>query len=669
MVTGLGNFIEGGATIRHRTRHHAFEEASRPVHGREGHLDVRQQQDLRDKRVREHVWNLDDDGEEESSPSNGRLPDFSKLASVAVKAPLEPQADKPPITMDVNEELVAPKIVQIFSRASNIIRESIEVEGVLFFDANITSFGGLHHRHINRPVESKDNSDSHITMSSSDDQTPVSHDKYDSREKRQCTVLGFATSDVSSINNDTPQSSHLSLEENQLKALLKRYPRGKVMNFDERGAVSAESSEEELLRTIAQDRLDIAQDGNSPAQRSQGRRGRREADGKTICQILPGARSVALFGIFDSHRERWFACGVVWTHSPHRVLGDADLRYLAAFSSSIMSEVTRLDVKMRDQAKSQFISSISHELRSPLHGIMGASHFLQSSPVTRTAFENNMIYSIETCGKTLLDTVDHLLDFAKINNFVKNSKPGVKGDGGFRGGPRGRRAQSEITGAISLTSDVDLGQVVEEVVEAVFAGHRRQITATQKNASFELGNTDAQISRDMYGDGRGTTANSSSGDHVTLVLDIEKGTDLVFTTQAGAWRRLIMNITGNALKYTSRGFVRVSLSYSPFLHKGTRKSTVVLTVTDSGKGMSKAYVQERLFTAFSQEDSMSPGTGLGLSIVRTIVVALGGEIHVHSIQGTGTEITVSIPLHKGHDQEPTKSLTQARRRNKGQVFD
>jgi signal transduction histidine kinase len=58
-----------------------------------------------------------------------------------------------------------------------------------------------------------------------------------------------------------------------------------------------------------------------------------------------------------------------------------DLSYLAAFGNSIMAEVARLDTIAADRAKSDFISSISHELRSPLHGILTSVEFLQDIAV------------------------------------------------------------------------------------------------------------------------------------------------------------------------------------------------------------------------------------------------------------------------------------------------
>lgn len=69
------------------------------------------------------------------------------------------------------------------------------------------------------------------------------------------------------------------------------------------------------------------------------------------------------------------------------------------------------------------------------------------------------------------------------------------------------------------------------------------------------------------------------------------------------------------------GFVRVATKVeheSPTRDGKSVQSTISLTVTDSGKGISEEFLKTHLFTPFAQEDSLSPGTGLGLSIVKHI---------------------------------------------------
>jgi CheY-like chemotaxis protein len=73
---------------------------------------------------------------------------------------------------------------------------------------------------------------------------------------------------------------------------------------------------------------------------------------------------------------------------------------------------------------------------------------------------------------------------------------------------------------------------------------------------------------------------------------------------------------------------------------------VLLTVSDTGCGISEKFIETRLFNAFCQENVLAPGTGLGLSIVHNIVTMLGGTIKVSSELGVGTTFNVRLPLQR-----------------------
>ena len=72
-------------------------------------------------------------------------------------------------------------------------------------------------------------------------------------------------------------------------------------------------------------------------------------------------------------RERWFAGCVVWTYSPLRLLSEQfEVDFATAFCDVAMAEVHWMEAQSSDEAKIDFISSISHELRLRLHGIHGS---------------------------------------------------------------------------------------------------------------------------------------------------------------------------------------------------------------------------------------------------------------------------------------------------------
>ncbi len=110
-------------------------------------------------------------------------------------------------------------------------------------------------------------------------------------------------------------------------------------------------------------------------------------------------------------------------------------------------------------------------------------------------------------------------------------------------------------------------------------------------------------------------------------------------------RQVIINILGNAVKFTPEGG-----TVSFLIEEGNRfsgKAVLKMTFRDTGIGMSKEYLPH-LFEAFSQEDSASTNrygsTGLGMPITKSIVELMNGHIEVESEKGVGTVFTVTVTL-------------------------
>ena len=119
-----------------------------------------------------------------------------------------------------------------------------------------------------------------------------------------------------------------------------------------------------------------------------------------------------------------------------------------------------------------------------------------------------------------------------------------------------------------------------------------------------------------------------------------------------ALRRVVMNLFGNALKYTDVGKVRISLQskdIEPTPPSRHQQSIITISISDTGRGIGQEYLHHGLFAPFTQEDPLNPGTGLGMSIVLQIVRSLGGTIDVTSEKGVGTNVVVSLIM----DQAPS----------------
>jgi signal transduction histidine kinase/DNA-binding NarL/FixJ family response regulator len=110
-------------------------------------------------------------------------------------------------------------------------------------------------------------------------------------------------------------------------------------------------------------------------------------------------------------------------------------------------------------------------------------------------------------------------------------------------------------------------------------------------------------------------------------------------------RQILVNLAGNAVRFTSKGFVRIAaaVEYSADSDAHVR---LILTVQDTGTGIPQNR-QVAIFTPFTQSDSRrseeKQGTGLGLSIVKRLTELMGGTVSVESEPGRGSTFTVVIP--------------------------
>ena len=117
------------------------------------------------------------------------------------------------------------------------------------------------------------------------------------------------------------------------------------------------------------------------------------------------------------------------------------------------------------------------------------------------------------------------------------------------------------------------------------------------------------------------------------------------------FRQIGTNIINNAIKYTDKGFVEVTIDYNAALEK------LILIVKDSGKGIKKEDLPY-IFDSFQRVDAKSnkhiEGTGLGLSITKRLAQAMGGSVSVISEYGKGSIFTVEVAHKKAEAPKTTK---------------
>lgn len=109
-------------------------------------------------------------------------------------------------------------------------------------------------------------------------------------------------------------------------------------------------------------------------------------------------------------------------------------------------------------------------------------------------------------------------------------------------------------------------------------------------------------------------------------------------------RQILINLLGNALKFTDSGFVRLQVEWQPD-HDHGQRGRAIFRITDSGIGIDD-HLRERIFMPFTQADEANTrqyeGSGLGLTIARRLAQLHGGDIHLTSNSRQGSEFTLSI---------------------------
>lgn len=144
-----------------------------------------------------------------------------------------------------------------------------------------------------------------------------------------------------------------------------------------------------------------------------------------------------------------------------------------------------------------------------------------------------------------------------------------------------------------------------------------------------------------------------SRDGLTLVFTAEDGVPSSVLGDGHRLRQVLLNLVGNAVKFTSEG--RIELIVSTVEEPGGARLRFV--VRDTGIGFDDKTAQ-RLFDAFTQADSSTTrrygGTGLGLAVCKTLIELMGGTIGCHGTEGSGATFWVEIPARMVSEARPLR---------------
>jgi two-component system aerobic respiration control sensor histidine kinase ArcB len=283
----------------------------------------------------------------------------------------------------------------------------------------------------------------------------------------------------------------------------------------------------------------------------------------------------------------------------------------------------KIAAEAANQAKSEFIANMSHDIRTPLTGILGLIQELIDIADDTQAFLRQ--------PSTMQNAGLEEKYFSLINQLKKMTE----------------KVQED--GQLLIDSADELLQLLNEILETMRLESGKTVEQEESFNLYELVEHNVELMQPL-----------AQHKKLTLSYEIEKPVPVYYTGLRNYLDRTLLNLLSNALKFTEQGFVKVTVKLlnpeeSPSYSVDTIK--LKITVEDSGVGIKK----DKFATIFEHFSRLTPsyqgvykGAGLGLYTVKHYIEAMKSTIKVESEIGKGTSFTVNLSLkisdHSDHEK-------------------
>lgn len=235
----------------------------------------------------------------------------------------------------------------------------------------------------------------------------------------------------------------------------------------------------------------------------------------------------------------------------------------------------KIAAEAANRAKTEFIANMSHDIRTPLTGVIGMSELLENDlkdPETK-----QYARWLHNSAEQLLQMLNDILDDIKVDNLNEHDIHNER---------------------------VALRPCIQNLIQLVLPSTKLK--------------------------------------HLNIVVHIEEDVPVFIVTDRAKLQRILLNILGNAIKFTQKGSITIKVKCLHVTHEETH---IQFSITDTGIGIPKDQqnkVFDRFFRGSPSYKGIYNGQGLGLHIAQAYASLIGGRISLSSMEGVGTTLYLDL---------------------------